>query len=98
MAKKKDSFKWVNDGLNLFSGIVEKIVEHSDAKIEEVKRKVVNYVVIYGLFTAALLFILVGVVKYLAEVSLFASEGIAFIVIGSIMIVLLAIYSMFNKI
>jgi len=96
MAKKKLS--WVDDVLNFFNVIVDKIVEHSDAKIEEIKRKTVHYVVIYGIFTVSLLFILLGLIKYLAEIFVFASEGIAFMVVGSIMIVILAAYTMFSKI
>ena len=96
MAKKKLS--WVDDVLNFFNVIVDKIVEHSDAQIEEIKRKTVHYVVIYGIFTVSLLFILLGLIKYLAEIFVFASEGIAFMVVGSIMIVILAAYTMFSKI
>ncbi len=97
MAKKQKT-SWVSDILGLFNTVVDKIVEHSDAKIKEIKRKTVHYVVVYGMFTLALLFILLGLVKYLAEIYVFASEGIAFIVVGCVMIVLLAAYSLISRI
>jgi len=98
MAKKKESFSWVSDVLGFFNGVIDKVVEHSDAKIEEIKRKAVHYTIVYGMFTVALFFILVGLVKYLAETAVFASEGVAFMIVGSAMIVVLAAYSMVKRV
>ena len=95
MASKQSS--WVTDVLGFFSGVVDKIVEHSDAKIEEIKRKAVHYVIVYGLFTVAMFFMLIGLIKYMAELGWVASEGISFIVVGAIMIVILAAYSMIKR-
>jgi hypothetical protein len=46
----------------------------------------------------SLLFLLLGLIKYLAEIYVFSSEGIGFLIVGSIMIVLLAAYSMIKRI
>jgi uncharacterized membrane protein len=96
MAKKESS--WVTYVLGFFSGVVDKIVEHSDAKIEEIKRKAVHYVIVYGLFTVAMFFMIIGLIKYMAELGWVASEGISFMVVGSILVVLLAIYSMIKRV
>jgi hypothetical protein len=101
MTKKKESkksFGWISSVLDFLGGIAEKIIEKSDYELEKVKRQVIHYVVVYGLFTIALFFILIGIIKYLAEIYVFASEGIGFIIIGSIMIVVLAAYSMIKRI
>ena len=99
MAKKKksSSVNWIDSITTIFSGIVDTIVEHSDAKIEEIKKKTVHYIVIYGIFTVSLLFLLIGLVKYLTEIYVFASEGIGFIVMGSAMIVILSAYSLVHR-
>jgi len=93
----KKTLGWLDDVLNFVSAVLDRLVEHSDAKIEEVKRKALHYIFVYGVFTIALLFVLVGVTKYLSEIFVFASEGIGFIIVGSIMIVLLATYTMFSR-
>lgn len=95
---KKQALSWVDDVLNFFNIVIDKVVEHSDAQIQEIKRKTVHYVLVYGMFTISMLFILLGLIKYLAEVYVFASEGIAFMVVGSIMIVILAAYSLVKRI
>jgi len=95
MANKQTS--WVTDVLGFFSGVVDKIVEHSDAKIEEIKRKAVHYVIVYGLFTVAMFFMIIGLIKYMAELGWVASEGISFIVVGAIMVVILSAYSMIKR-
>ena len=95
--KKTSSTNWIESTISLFGGIVDTIVEHSDAKIEEIKKRTVHYIVIYGIFTISLLFMLIGLVKYLTEIYIFASEGIGFIVVGSAMIVILSAYSLVHK-
>jgi len=94
---KKDKLSWVNNVLELGSGILDKIVEHSDAKITEIKKKTIHYVIVYGIFVMSLFFLLIGLVKYLAESYLLPSEGIAFMVMGSIMVVGLSVYNMFHR-
>ena len=97
-SKKPDFSHWLLTVGNIFSSVLDTIVAHSDEKIHELKKKVVHYVVIYGIFTMAILFLLIGVIKYLAESYILPSEGIAFIVVGSVMIVILAAYSLIKEI
>jgi len=65
---------------------------------QKIKKKIVYYIVIYGLFSAALFFILLGLVKFLSDLNFFPSEGIGLMITGSIMIVALAAYSLIKKI
>jgi hypothetical protein len=88
---------WVTDVVKALGGVFDMLVEHSDQKIEELKKKALHLFFVYGLFFVAVLFLMIGLIKYLAEVRFFASEGIAFMIIGSIMIVILAAYSMFDR-
>ncbi|MFH2020064.1 MAG: hypothetical protein ABIJ34_01505 [archaeon] len=98
MAKKKVEMHWLATVSKIFSSVFDTIIEHSDEKVREIKKRVVHYVVVYGIFVMALFFIAVGLIKYLAELYIFASEGIAFMVVGSIIIVLLAAYSLIQNI
>lgn len=89
---------WVSDVIKLFSSIFESLVEHSNEQIKELKKKALHFVIVYGMFFVALLFLLIGLIKYLSEINFFPSEGIAFLIIGSIMIVILAAYSLIARI
>lgn len=96
---KKQALSWVDDVLNFFNVVVEKIVEHSDSQIQEIKKRTLHYIIVYGLFTISILFLLLGLIKYLAEIGLFgSSEGIGFMIVGSMMIVILAAYSLIKRI
>jgi hypothetical protein len=46
----------------------------------------------------AVFFLIIGMIKYLAESYILPSEGISFIVVGSVIIVLLAAYSLIKDI
>ena len=95
--KKKFSFGWVTEIFDLFGKLFDTIKEESEEKIEELKQQVKYYMIVYGLFTVAMFFLLIGLVKYLAETYVLPSEGIAFLAVGSVMIVLLAAYSLVKK-
>ncbi len=97
MAKKKFSFGWLTQLFNLFGELFDLVKVESEEKIEEIKQKVKYYMIVYGLFIVAVFFLLIGLVKYLAETYILPSEGISFIVVGSVMIVLLAAYSLIKK-
>ena len=96
MSKKNP--KWVPQIFTFFSDLVNTLVEHSDSEIQKIKEKAVHYVIVYGMFLVAIFFILIGLVKYLVEIYLFPSEGIGFMVVGSVMIVILAAYTLFRRI
>jgi hypothetical protein len=99
MVKKKEGVShWLMTVANIFSGVFETIVHHSNEQIKELKKKVLHYVVIYGMFTMAVFFLIIGMIKYLAESYILPSEGISFIVVGSVIIVLLAAYSLIKDI
>jgi len=95
MPEKKS---WIEELTKFLSGVFNVLVEHSDAEIQKIKKKIVYYIVIYGLFSAALFFILLGLVKFLSDLNFFPSEGIGLMITGSIMIVALAAYSLIKKI
>jgi hypothetical protein len=88
----KDPMNWVKSLFSFFSELINTLVAHSDAEIHKIKEKVVHYVVVYSLFTVALVFILIGCVKYF-----FPNEGLGFIITGCAMIVLLAAYTLVKK-
>ncbi len=88
----KDPISWLKSLFSFFSEMINMLIAHSDAEIKKIKEKVLHYVVFYSLFTISIVFIMIGLVKYF-----FPNEGLGFIVAGSIMIVLLAIYSLVKK-
>jgi hypothetical protein len=90
--EKKDPVNWMKSLFSFFSELINTLVLHSDSEIKKLKEKAVHYIVVYSLFTVALVFILIGCIKYF-----FPNEGIGFIVTGCVMIVLLAGYSLFKK-
>jgi len=98
MAKKKSPFAWVKDMFGLVTELVDIVKEESEEKIEEIKEKVKYYTIVYGLFVVALFFILIGLIKYLAEINVFYTEGIGFLVTGAVMIVILAAYSLIKRV
>ena len=95
MSEKKS---WIAELSHFLSETFEVLIAHSDAEVQKIKKKIVYYIVIYGLFSAALFFILLGLVKFLADMNFFPSEGIGLMIMGSIIIVGLAAYSLIKKI
>jgi hypothetical protein len=95
--KKENSLSWLEHIFSFVSELFNTLIAHSDAEIQKIKKKLLHYVVIYGLFTAAVFFILIGLIKYLAEIHFFSSEGIGYIITGSALIVILAAYSLIKK-
>ena len=95
--KKKFSLGWLTEIFDLFGELFDLVKVESEDKIVELKEKVKYYMIVYGLFIVAMLFLLIGLVKYLAETYVLPSEGIAFLAVGSVMIVLLAAYSLIKK-
>jgi uncharacterized membrane protein len=97
MAEQK-SKNWISDVVALVSSLFDSLVEHSNEKIHELKKKALHFVFVYGMFFVAVLFIIIGLIKYLTDINVFASEGIAFLVFGSVMIVILAAYSLIARV
>ena len=97
MPTKKES-TWMPKLFSFLSNLIDNVVEHSGFEVGKLRKKVIHYVFIYGLFVIAVLFLLIGLVKYLAEIYVFASEGIGFLIVGSVLIVILAAYSLLVRI
>ena len=97
MAEKK-SGGWFSKIFDLLKSVVELVKSESAEEIMKLKKKVLHYFMIYSLFFTAILFIVVGFVKYLAEIGIFFSEGVGFMIAGALIAVCLAIYTIIKKI
>ncbi|MBN2368025.1 hypothetical protein JXC34_03325 [Candidatus Woesearchaeota archaeon] len=95
---EKEEPKWVPQIFKFLSDLITTLVHHSDFEIKKLKEKAVKYVIVYGLFLFAILFVLIGLIKYLDELHVFPSEGVGFMVVGSVLIVILAAYSLVSKV
>ena len=98
MTTKKEGVKIFPKLFDFLSDLTVFLKSKSTFEFEKFKQKIMQYSVIYGLFIVAVLFVLIGIVKYLAEIYVFSSEGIGFIIVGCAMIVVLAAYSMIKRI
>jgi hypothetical protein len=96
MADKKE-VSWIESIIDVAGTVIDRIVEHSNEKTKELKKLVLHHVFIYGIFGISVLFILIGLIKYLAEVYFFNSEGIGFLVVGSMLMVMLSAYSLIHN-
>ena len=96
MAGKDESPSWISGALDLFKGLVDVVKSESSESLESVKKKVTDMLVTRGILFLAFLFIVVGVIKYLAEAMIIASEGLGYVAMGCIMIVLLTAYKVYK--
>ena len=100
MTKKKKSsegFSWIPKVVDFFTELVHVAKVQTEDEFEKYKKKIAHYVIVYGLFATAMMFIIVGIIKYLAEIYVFETEGMAFMVVGAVLIVVLAGYTLIKN-
>ena len=84
MAKKKNPISWLTQVFDMFGDLLDIVKTESEEKMQQIKKKVKFYMTVYGLFTVALFFILIGVIKELPKF-FEITEGLAFIIVGCVM-------------
>ncbi|MBN1502240.1 hypothetical protein JW930_01745 [Candidatus Woesearchaeota archaeon] len=96
--KKRDKFfsKFLNY-FNVFKRFIDYLAEHSDTEIQKIKGSVVRHIVIYSLLVISTLFLVTGTIKYLAELYSF-SEGLGFIIVGGVLLIVLLFHLLIEKI
>ena len=95
--QKKSPLSWMTEAFNLVGEIIDLVKTESEERLEKIKQKVKYYMIVYGLLLVAMFFILVGFVKELPKWYPQFSEGTSFILVGAVMIVILALYSLVKK-
>lgn len=93
---KKNPLGWLTQLFDLFGELLDIVKAESEETLQEIKEKVKYYMIVYGLFTVAMFFILIGFIKWLPTVTTW-TEANSFMIVGSVMIVLLAFFSLLKN-
>ena len=98
--KNEDKDENLGEKLSVF-GILGKLIEaliaHADGEIKKIKSKILHFSFIILFLMLSVVFILIGIAKVLPD--LFPiSEGLSFIIVGCVLIVVLAFYSVIKQI
>lgn len=97
MAEEKKAAPTIDHFLGLISGWIEYIIMHTDNEVRRIKRKVLFFILLYGTLVFSGFLIILGGLKYAAEMLNF-SEGLLYMIAGGVMIVLLALISLVARI
>ncbi len=92
----KNPLGWLTQLFDLFGELFDIVKAESEETLQEIKSKVKYYMVVYGLFTVAMFFILIGFIKWLPTVTAW-TEASSFMIVGSAMVVLLAFYTLIKN-
>ena len=97
MEKEKSLSDKIVDGFDIFGKFLETLIEHTDGEIKRLKKKLFHFSLLVSMLIFSIVFILVGVAKILPRI-LGITEGLSFLIVGCIIIVVLSFYSIIHQI
>ncbi|MBN2423058.1 hypothetical protein JXB41_07580 [Candidatus Woesearchaeota archaeon] len=97
MQKEKSFPERILDSFNVLGKIIETIIHHADSEIRLIKKKVFYFLILIGFFVISILFVLIGTAKLLPDY-LNISEGLSFLVIGAVILVILSFVSFIKQV
>ncbi|MBU0756726.1 MAG: hypothetical protein KKF44_01555 [Nanoarchaeota archaeon] len=95
-SEKKNLSESLTSTFNIIGNLIETIIEHTDGEVKRIKKKVLHIFFLAGFLLISVLFMLIGLAKILPDI-INISEGASFLIIGSVLVVSLSLYSMFHN-
>jgi hypothetical protein len=83
--------------LGILGTLFEALIDHANGEIRKIKAKILNFIIVVFFLILSLMFILIGIAKSLPLI-FDISEGVSFIIMGCLLIVILAFYYVIKQI
>ena len=96
MTKKKNPLGWLTQIFDLFGELFDLVKAESEERLLDIKHKIKHYMIVYGLLVVAIMFILIGLVKWLPSITQL-TEAASFVFTGCALIVIVAFYSVLKS-